>query len=221
MNNHLQQLNQNTNPTYMGLAIIPGYTMIDDYLAKIKVVLDKAITEHPRTFVVRFDLHLPIQPNCVDMPNVYDSTVISRFVDSFKAHVKYDLLAKKREGKRVHDCTIRYIWTKEKNESQQAHYHVALLLNHDTYFTLGNYDGSSNNLVSKIYSSWASALGIECFSISRYVHFPQDIPTYFVNINSSTYISDYNRVFYRLSYFAKLETKVFGTKEKNFGYSLR
>nr|WP_305810177.1 inovirus-type Gp2 protein [Photobacterium kishitanii] len=114
MNNHLQQLNQNINLTYMGLAIIPGYTMIDDYLAKIKVVLDKAITEHPRTFVVRFDLHLPIQPNCVDMPNVYDSTVISRFIDSFKSHVKYDLIAKQREGKRVHDCTIRYIWAKEK-----------------------------------------------------------------------------------------------------------
>ncbi|WP_369685717.1 YagK/YfjJ domain-containing protein [Photobacterium toruni] len=72
-----------------------------------------------------------------------------------------------------------------------------------------------------MYSAWASALGVEYFLISRYVHFPQDTPTYCVNINSSTSISDYNRVFYRLSYLAKLETKVFGTKEKSFGYSLK
>lgn len=221
MNHNQYVFNQAANPTFNGLAIIPNYTMLPGYLLKIKSVFDKALMEHPRTFVIRFDLHIPIHPICVDIPNPYSSNVISKFIDSFKAHIKADLNTKRREGKRVHETSIRYIWVKEQKTAQEPHYHVALFLNNDTYFTLGNYDGSGNNLASKVYSAWASALGIEYFSISRYVHFPQDTPTYFVNMNSSKYIDDYNQVFYRLSYLAKLETKVFGTKEKNFGYSLR
>ncbi|HHX8289302.1 TPA: inovirus Gp2 family protein [Vibrio diabolicus] len=221
MNVNQQVINQNVNPTFNGFAIIPNYTMNLEYLSKIKSVFDRSLQEHPRTFVIRFDLHLPIQPDCVDTPNPYSSKVISKFIDSIKAHVKADLMAKIRDGKRVHDCTIRYVWVKEKNMSQQPHYHVALFLNHDTYFTLGDYNNFGNNIISKIYSAWASALNIEWNLIANLVHIPCETPTYFVNVSSPSYLSDYSSVFYRLSYFAKLETKVFGTKEKNFGCSLK
>lgn len=221
MNHNQYVFNQAANPTFNGLAIIPNYTMLPDYLLKIKLVFDKALMDHSRTFVIRFDLHMPIQPVCVDIPNPYYSNVISKFIDSFKAHIKADLNAKRREGKRVHETSIRYVWVKEQNTAQQAHYHVALFLNHDTYFSLGDYNSFGNNLVSKIYSAWASALSCEYHFIANLIHFPSENPTYFVDVNSHYYNDVYSAVFYRLSYLAKLETKVFGTKEKNFGYSLK
>lgn len=70
--------------------------LIVNYLERILDVLNNAINEHPRTFVIRCELNFPsddYEP---------DTAVISRFTDSLKAQMKAHANRKRREGKRVH-----------------------------------------------------------------------------------------------------------------------
>lgn len=198
--------------------IVSGYTLNPTYLASIYEVIQRALMEHPRILVLRVDLHLPVIATGQDILWEYDTTVISRFVDSFKAQVKADLQRKKREHGRVHHCNPRYVWVKEKNEANQPHYHVALFLNKDTYFGLGDYRILADNIAGKVYRAWGSALKRDPNEIMPLVHFP-DTPYYHLDQNSSDWPQQYSAVFYRLSYFAKLETKVYGQMLRNFGSS--
>lgn len=221
----MQKLNQNKNltllnqPQFNGWDVVPNYNLITQYLQSIDSVLCKALGEHPRTLMVRFDLHLPAILNCPDYPREFDATVITRFFESFKAQVSADLLKKEREGKRTHACTVRYVWAKETANAVQHHYHVALLLNKDTYFGLGNYREVCNNLAGKVYRAWASSLMYSPDDIMNLVHFPVDTPYYHLDSLSPNFNSQCNDVFRRLSYLAKAETKHYGNRSKNFGYS--
>ncbi|WP_019613663.1 inovirus Gp2 family protein [Psychromonas ossibalaenae] len=204
---------------FNGWDLLPNLRMITQYLQSIESVLDKALTEHPRTLVVRFDLHLPSVVDCPDYPREFDTTVITRFIESFKAQVNADLIKKRREGNRVHSCTVRYAWCKETANAAQHHYHVALLLNKDTYYGFGDYRAVNNNLAGKIYRAWASALMFSPEDILTLIHFPKDTPCYHLNVNSSEYNTECNKVFRRLSYLAKAETKEYGNRSNNFGCS--
>ena len=97
-----------SNGQYQGLNVNPR-PLSAEYLDAILQTLQAAMNEHPRTFMVRFDLHLP-QLNFRDSPVVYDSTVISKFFKSLNAKIQHDRLIKGREGKRVHPSTQRIIW---------------------------------------------------------------------------------------------------------------
>lgn len=206
---------------FNGWEVVPGYTLINEYLAKVEQILERALTEHPRTLVIRFDLHFPLIPNCPDYPREFDSTVVTRFVESFKAQVRADLVKKNREGKRVHPCSVRYLWAKECNAAVQPHYHFALLLNKDTYYGLGDYTQLGKNLAGKIYRAWASALMYSPDDVIGLVHFPVNTPFYHLEQNSIDFGFKYQDVFRRLSYLAKAETKHYGDRSKNFGYSRR
>jgi len=96
-----------SNGQYQGLNVYPRL-LSAEYLDAILQTLQAAMNEHPRTLMVRFDLHLP-QLNFLDSPVVYDSTVISKFFKSLDAKIQHNRLIKGREGKRVHPCTLRYI----------------------------------------------------------------------------------------------------------------
>jgi hypothetical protein len=205
--------------SFNGLAVNDNYLLIENYLTSIKRVLGFALQEHSRTLVARFDLHLPASPDCNDFPSEYDNTVISRFFASLNAQIQADLNKKGREGKRVHPCTVRYVWVKERGDALQDHYHVVLFLNHDTYFTLGDYNQPGDNLATKVVTAWASALGVEYFQANPLVHFPGDTPFYYLNKNAASFSSVYQAVFYRLSYFAKVDTKHYGNRSNNFGCS--
>ncbi len=204
---------------FQNIDLLPQYTLVPAYLETINIVLNKALTEYPRTLVVRFDLHMPAIPNCIDFPIPDDFNVISRFIDSLKAQVKADLIKKQRENIRVHNCRVRFVWVKERNDAQQPHYHVAIFLNKDTYHTLGEYLSFGNNLSSKIQNAWASALKVEFKDIIGLVHFPQDTPLYYLDVNAVNYEGKYHNVFKRLSYLAKIETKQYGSGRKNIGCS--
>ncbi|MCU8072638.1 inovirus Gp2 family protein, partial [Shewanella sp. SM32] len=110
-----------SNGQYQGLNVYPR-PLSAEYLNAILQTLQAALNEHPRTFMVRFDLHLP-QLNFRDSPTVYDSMVISKFFKSLNAKIQNDRLIKGREGKRVHPCTLRYIWARERADADTDHYH--------------------------------------------------------------------------------------------------
>lgn len=197
-----------------------------NYLDKIIEVIDRSVAKHPRTFALRFDLHLPdIQQN--DIYGQYrvtgrnDAAVISRFIDSLKAHIRADI-ARRRRNTRVHPSTIRYVWVREFNPSsviiRKWHYHVLILLNKDTYAYPGNYQ-DNNNLASMIVDAWASALRLnekECISL---VHFPKK-PYYHLNRRDPiTFHEKRGQLIYRVSYMAKLATKSTEDGYRSLGYS--
>ena len=180
--------------------------------------MGNALAEHPRTFIFRFDLHLPNTSSCPDNPVCNDAKVISRFIDSFKSKVQWDLKDKCRRNVRVHPCTVRYIWIKERHIADKDHYPLAILLNKDTYSYLGNYNLPGDNLVNKVIESWASALSLDAMTVRSLVSFPNE-PMYHLNKNKGQLDNVYNAAFYRLSYFAKSATKNYGDGSKNFGCS--
>ncbi|MBR9873168.1 MAG: inovirus Gp2 family protein [Vibrionaceae bacterium] len=211
---------QNSNQQLFNqLPVLDGYELKESYLTSIQNVMNNALADHPRTMMVRFDLHLPSQGNCPDSPQMYDTSVITQFIESFKAHVNADLAKKKGVQKRVHPCHLRYIWAKEMNEARQPHYHLALFVNKDKYFTLGEYRWVSDNLAGMIYKAWHSALGLGFEGGLNLVHFPMDTPIYYIDCNSESYITQYNEAYRRLSYLAKVETKQYGDRTKNFSCS--
>jgi hypothetical protein len=213
----------NTNLTvigdghYQGLPVYPK-PLSAQYLDGILRTMQSALNEHPRTLVVRFDLHLP-QLNFTDSPTLYDSTVISKFFKSLDAKIQNDRSIKRREGKRVHPCSMRDVWARERADAGADHYHVTIFLNNDAYNLLGDYNRSGCNLSTKIVEAWASALGVDEYAARNLVHFPADKPVYYINRNSTDYPQVFAEVFYRMSYLAKLETKHYGDRSRSFGCS--
>lgn len=198
------------------------------YFERISETINRSLSEYLRTMAVRVDLRLPYMPDPnsymdVDSPVHFlkiDREVISRFFASLQAQIKYDLNSKKKEGKRVHGCRVRYAWVMECSMEHKLHYHVLILLNKDTYAHLGNYQDVSirDNLISKIRKAWASALGGSYESCVNLVHVPVN-PIYYLDVNDRNYNSVYSDLIYRCSYMTKDESKPYGNGYRCFGCS--
>lgn len=188
------------------------------YLKRIYDLLETCLAEHPRWTVVRIDLRSP------DGITVLKGA-ITRFFASVKAQLEHARQANVAVGKRAYVPMLHYVWVREWNRADQPHYHVALLLNHDAYFSLGNY-GRLNEperdydemLAGRIYKAWGVALSIDWRQAQAGVHFPER-PVSALMRNGPLFYRQINSVFYRLSYFAKLQTKRYGNGERNFGMS--
>lgn len=78
---------------------------------------------------------------------------------------------------------LRYAWVREWNVAGSPHYHLALLLNHDAYFSVGDYSKLQSGdcsydqmLAGRIYKAWGVALGVDwaiamkgvLFALTRY-----------------------------------------------------
>lgn len=199
--------------------------LVEDYLLKIDQVITRALEEHPRTFAIRVDLRYP---------GFFDESAIkhddiTRFIKSLKSQLEADARRKESEGKRVHPCTLRYVWAKEQCSSEHPHFHVILLLNRDRYNGLGDFTSPSHqdglrgqafnepalNLSGRIIRAWASALDLDDRDAQALVHFCQD-GCYRVNHNDPEGL---DALFERVSYLAKVETKRYGTGHRCFGSS--
>ncbi|WP_217529041.1 YagK/YfjJ domain-containing protein [Vibrio metschnikovii] len=182
--------------------------LVIKYLFSIENVLELSLAEYNRIYVQRVDLRYP--KNFF----VYNSCAITRFIESLKSKIESDLNRKGKNGK----CKLRYVWAREQAFSETPHYHVALILNKDIYFCLGDFSKDSGNLSSMIKEAWASALGIEYFQVENSVHFPKN-STYYIHKGRESYLEEYRQCFYRLSYLAKIDTKVYSNGLRNFSSS--
>lgn len=215
-------LNSNKNLTtheggkFNGIELLTSYEFISEYLYSTENVLGLALNEHKRTLVIRFDLHFPKQTDCPDYPSPYQSNVISRFIASLQAKFKADLKKKRRDNVRVHHSTMRYIWCKQRKWANQPHYHVALLLNGDTYNSIGLYGSQYHNNSARINQAWLSTLGLEIHSVAGLVHFPSSRPLYYLDVNSALFETVYNDVFRRLSYLCKSASKEYSNTGNSF-----
>lgn len=209
---YIQQVNSfQQHSDFNGWSIIDKYACNANYLNAIQHVFMQAMNNHPRTLMVRFDLHIP-------QGHSFDGRMISRFFDSLKARIRAREDKNQRRGVRVHKTKISYVWCREINKSERPHYHVGLFLNADAFNGLGDYREHRDNLAGMIYSAWQSATGYFCDIISS-VHFPKDTPCYLLNVRDEYYTANLNMAFQRLSYLAKEETKQYGDRSNNFGTS--
>lgn len=189
--------------------------LLKSLLKAAKRAINLSLDDYPQTFAFRIDLRTPI--GFVDI----DTKVISRFFDSLKAQIKADEQRRIKAGVRVHRTKVRFIWVKEYGYSSNGirpHYHLAILLNKQSYRTLGNFDNLEGNMAARVRKAWASALNKELGEASHLVEFPKN-GTYLIGKHSHEDIYQLNQFFSRVSYFAKLPQKKFGGEGNLFGAS--
>jgi hypothetical protein len=183
------------------------------YLKIIKSVLVCSIEAFQRIFAIRFDLHLP-----ADFDEK-DTAVISRFFASLNAQLESEKSKKTRYGIRAHSHQMNYLWCREiGQETKRPHFHVCLFLNGNAFHTLGSFKAREGNLFSRIITAWASALKSTFEDTTRLVHFP-DRPTVMFGTNDNAYLTKLAGLIYRVSYFAKYDTKNINKKVRSFGSS--
>ncbi|TXE24843.1 inovirus Gp2 family protein [Serratia ureilytica] len=193
------------------------------YLPRIAQVLCNALQEHSQTTVIRVDLHLPEDGDVGDSITSdadLSQGLMSRFIDSLKAQIVAYRHQKAREGKRCHRTSVRYVWVLEQPELDgKKHYHLALLVNTDTFNALGSYDELGKGLASMIQNAWLSAMRVRDWpEYLTLVHFP-DNPLAFLDLNKPDFRDKLNALTFRLSYLAKHRTKRYSSNERSFGCS--
>jgi len=201
-------------PTYYGCPVNLNHgPLMANHLAAISRMLANVLSDTPRAYAVRFDLRLPAEFD------VTDTEVITRFFNAFRRLLEAADQEKIKEGKRVHPHRLRYCWTREWSSEGKPHYHVLIILNHDRYRTLGAFKNTDGNLSSRIKTAWAIATGQNYTSVDRLVHFPNNAE-YRLKRLSVDFQQQLHNLFYRVSYFAKAESKAFGICQRTFGTSL-
>jgi hypothetical protein len=182
-------------------------------------VLDNASNEFSRIMAVRVDLHYPRILDNGDtvccFPNL-KSGEISRFINSLKAMLAAHEYRRAQNGTRIYPNTLRDMWGKEYSQSGKCHYHACLVFNKDAYYHLGSYDDDC--LRGMIINAWYSALGLQLEDCPGLVHFPEN-GKYILDKNKPSFIFDYHDLLKRLEYLTKVDSKVFGEGDRNFGCS--
>ena len=191
-----------------------------EYYFKINKLLSSLTDRYPRLTAIRVDQHYPNiikkKYNICCYPNL-EPGVISRMRESLKAKLEADRIRKKREGKRIYRCPLFIMWAKEYSKSGKCHYHICLLFNKDAYYHLGDYE-REDNLRGMITGAWYSALGLQRDDCPDLVTFPDNC-RYVLNNEDPDFEEHYQALLTRLDYLTKVESKVFGEGDRNFGCS--
>ena len=80
---------------------------------------------------------------------------------------------------------------------------------------MGKFKSTRSNMYARIHGAWASALGMYIDDMRGYVHIP-DNPTYQVIRDDA---ESFLKAFFRLSYFAKMQSKEYNQGFHTFGCS--
>lgn len=189
-----------------------------EYLKNIYLLLLDSLMMHSRWTVIRVDLRVP-------KGYKLRRGAITQFIESVKHQLEHANKVKSAARKRTYDPMLRFAWVREWSDADNPHYHVVLMLNRDAYFTLGDYSklqlADSNYdemLAGRIYKAWGVALGLDWTIARPGVHLPK-CPVSPLKVGDKNFQQQLLSVFYRLSYFAKYQTKLYGDGQRNFGMS--
>ncbi|MFW9684673.1 inovirus Gp2 family protein [Vibrio parahaemolyticus] len=212
--------------TYKGLEVLyPVSELNTHYLDRVIVTMSKALKDYKRVHALRLDLRLPVSDSEKNilrrdefLNNTFDQkNIIKRFFESLKAKIKAQEKRMKASEKRVYPCHLRYVWCRERNKSNNDHYHLVLFFNKDRYFSSG-YRDNEESLVRLIMDAWSSALGEYVDNADRLVQLVYK-GTHYLDQNKYDFENKYQALFTRLSYFAKNRTKHYGEGKRCFGTS--
>lgn len=208
-----RNLHVQTEPTFYGLPYYPHGEPVHEFLSIIHDVMQSALNEHRRTLAIRVDLKYP-RGYQAERNNV----VISRFFEKMEYLLNRDYLKRLNRGVNAYSTSLRYVWCRESTEQSPCHYHLMLFVNRDAYYQLGDFNNLQQGLAGMIRLAWAYALRLDVTVPNGSVHFPRN-PTYDLNVHSSSFQQDFQDAFYRASYFAKADTKLWGDRTRSFGSS--
>ncbi|TOF71724.1 hypothetical protein CGJ16_24560 [Vibrio parahaemolyticus] len=212
--------------TYKGLDVLyPVSELNTHYLDRIILTMSKALKDYKRVHALRLDLRLPVSDSEKNilrrdefLNNTFDQkNIIKRFFESLKAKIKAQEKRMKASEKRVYPCHLRYVWCRERNKSNNDHYHLVLFFNKDRYFSSG-YRDNEESLVRLIMDAWSSALGEYVDNADRLVQLVYK-GTHYLDQNKYDFENKYQALFTRLSYFAKNRTKHYDEGKRCFGTS--
>jgi hypothetical protein len=200
-----------TDNEYMGLPVLKTVGPLSEpYLLRIQKTISRALDEHPRTFAIRFDLTVPLWMGTID------TALITRFLASLEAQIDAELKRRGKKDNRQYRCTLRYIWAREQHLSHHWHYHCVIFLNKDAYHTLGDITAEEGNMAARIKKAWASALGVDMNNVRGLVEF---CAVYYLDRNDPWNEMNLWPLFEACSYLAKVGTKQYGDRSKNFSSS--
>ena len=186
-----------------------SYTLDPYWQQRIADTFSCALSAYTRVLALRVDLRLP------DAPAASDAAVISRFTDSLKARFSAYFRRQRRDEKRIWPTTLRFIWAREFGEIKgKKHYHMVLLVNHDTWCGPGDYN-DPDTLAGMIKQAWCSALQVDAATHSVLARFPKSPASWLTRGNNA----QLQQALAHASYLAKRETKATGDGERNFGCS--
>ncbi|EGQ9886228.1 hypothetical protein AWQ14_19310 [Vibrio parahaemolyticus] len=212
--------------TYKGLEVLyPVSELNTHYLDRIILTMSKALKDYKRVHALRLDLRLPVSDSEKDIlrrDEIFNNTfnqknIIKRFFESLKAKIKAQEKRMKASEKRIYPCHLRYVWCRERNKSNNDHYHLVLFFNKDRYFSSG-YRDNEESLVRLIMDAWSSALGEYVDNADRLVQLVYK-GTHYLDQNKYDFENKYQALFTRLSYFAKNRTKYYDEGKRCFGTS--
>lgn len=182
------------------------------HLDKLKSLIDVSLELSNRVSAFRFDLRFP--KGHIDQSD----KVITKFFESLKAQLVAKDKKTNAKGIRVYPNNLRYAWVRERDTSGSDHFHCVILINKDAYSVLGDFTKWEGNMAARIKRAWCSALGFPNTQIEGLVHFPIN-GTYCIDKNSPAKQQQINALYFRISYFAKNVTKVYGEGKRCFGSS--
>lgn len=200
--------------TFKGLPVLPdNRPFVAEYLDTLYRVQQQALEAHRRVCAFRFDLRFPVSMEAKD-DNITNA-FMTRFIESLKAKIRHDRQRVKERRSSAHDTDVRYVWTREVGDEGRVHYHFALLVNGNAYFSLGKLTSDQKNMANRIQEAWASALGLPPAKTRGLVHFPEHC-VYRFDPESPLEAAEF---FERASYLCKAHTKQFGLGHHGFGAS--
>ncbi|MBO1254897.1 inovirus Gp2 family protein [Alteromonas sp. 5E99-2] len=198
-------------------------------LQRINELLIYTSKRYAKVLTIQGILHLP------DSYNYNDTEVITRFFKSLNEKLNYQYSKALRNSKHANWPGMEYIWVREVGSDNRSpgkpHYHFCIFLNGHAYSRLGIYCPEQQTLFSKIVHSWRSALETK-FLYSPFVFSPS-LVTFTKNGQTRLerydgnsldsfnreHANEYRKLFLRLSYFAKVNTKTSNDGIRNFGSS--
>ncbi|WP_299198028.1 inovirus Gp2 family protein [uncultured Amphritea sp.] len=205
-------LNVWTQSSYQGLPVNTAHELVEQYLHKLKTVIDLSTQDYRSVFAVIVQLH------CVyPTQDLADSNrVLGRFKDAIDSRIESYQKRSPRGGLTRDLCRVRMAWGREQSRSQVPHFHVVLLFNRELFYHLGSFNSGKGSLFQIIQGAWRSALNIPPERGSGLVQVPSN-PEYYLN-HSDSYMQ-LPSFFRRASYLCKVDTKCFGQKLQSFGGS--
>lgn len=192
------------------------------YMENINRVVKQSLNDYASIFALRIDLRFANPENgCPDSPVCFQNAegqVMKRFIASLQSQLTAYDERRIKAGVRVHPTKLRYLWVCEQNEADLPHYHLLIVLNKAAYWRLNNFD-SAESLAGKIQKAWCSALGLDYPEYGKLVHFPENCEYVLTREDAKNRTSAFMGFMHRVSYLAKLRTKLRGLGRRCIGYS--
>ncbi|EHK9054907.1 inovirus-type Gp2 protein [Vibrio vulnificus] len=184
---------------YLEYQLYTPQEYIKEQLDKLNIVINSITDIYKRVLYIRFDLKFPKESK-------YCDEAISKFFTKLKKR----LITKKYNQKNA-----AYLWTREKKDSDNPHYHCVLFLDYNKARQTGFHgNNNSSGVMGLVSQLWCETLNTDNTGL---IYLADRHKTYkYINRDNP---KSKQEIFKHCAYLCKLPTKAFDIAGKNIGYS--